>query len=188
MKTIKLVVGLGNPGSGYRRTRHNTGFLVIDQLAKDWGLKFTVSKKCHALIAKTETHLLAQPQTFMNESGQAALALSHYYKYKIKPEDIIIIYDDIDLPLGKIRVRKKGSAGGHKGMQSIIDQLGTQDFPRVRIGIGPKPTKISSEKYVLQKFKKDEWKILQKKVMPKAVKAIEMVLKFGIEKAMNEYN
>ncbi|MBU4331647.1 aminoacyl-tRNA hydrolase [Patescibacteria group bacterium] len=187
---MHLIIGLGNPGTKYKKTRHNAGFLVIENLAMRVDCNQPLLKKCNALIAKTDIGgtdvLLAQPQTFMNESGKAVQALAHYYK--INPKNILIIYDDIDLPLGKIRIREKGSAGGHKGLQSIIDYLNTNEFSRIKIGIGPQPENIPSEKYVLQNFKRNEWKIMQEDMIPKTIEAIECFLKNGIDKTMCEYN
>ena len=165
-----LIVGLGNPGKKYEKTRHNVGTRAIDEL-EVLGLKNVI---------------LVKPNTFMNESGKAVKPLID--KYKIKPGDLIVIHDDIDLPLEKIRiVRNRGSAG-HKGVESIIKELKTENFIRFRIGIQPQPGKPKNpENFVLQKFNKKEEKIV-KEVIQKTVFAIEIVLKEGLEKAMNEFN
>ncbi len=165
-----LIVGLGNPGKKYEKTRHNVGTRAIDEL-EVLGLKNVI---------------LVKPNTFMNESGKAVKPLID--KYKIKPGDLIVIHDDIDLPLEKIRiVRNRGSAG-HKGVESIIKELKTENFIRFRIGIQPRPGKPKNpENFVLQKFNKKEEKIV-KEVIQKTVFAIEIVLKEGLGKAMNEFN
>ena len=165
-----LIVGLGNPGKKYEKTRHNVGTRAIDEL-EVLGLKNVI---------------LVKPNTFMNESGKAVKPLID--KYKIKPGDLIVIHDDIDLPLEKIRiVRNRGSAG-HKGVESIIKELKTENFIRFRIGIQPRPGKPKNpENFVLQKFNKDEEKTV-KEVIKKTAEAIEFSLKTGLEKAMSKYN
>lgn len=150
-----LIVGLGNPGSTYARTRHNLGWILVDTLAHLSGARFSTHKKSTSKIAEIslgETNaLLAKPQTFMNNSGEAVQSLANFYK--LKPAAIWIVSDDVDLPFGTIRVRHEGSAGGHQGLQSIIDRLGTDAFHRLRIGIGSnRPLRIPSEEYVLQSF------------------------------------
>lgn len=183
---MKLIVGLGNPGRRYASTRHNVGFMVVDELAKRY--KIHVKKRIgraltgQGIIGEDEV-LFAKPQTFMNLSGEA---VSHLVRrYKINVEDIIVVYDDVDLPLGKIRVRQKGSAGGHKGVKSIIFSLHTQDFPRVRIGIGS----IEGEAidYVLSRFKRSEQTIM-KSAVASAASAIETLITQGAEEAMNAFN
>lgn len=140
---MRLIIGLGNPGKKYAQTRHNLGFMVLDALG--------------TAIAKKDNFLLVKPQTYMNLSGQAVAKIARYYK--IKPEEILIIHDDKDLPFGKIRIRHKGSAGGHLGVQSVIDALKTDKFSRLKIGIG-KPDIKNTEKFVLQKFSSEERKKL----------------------------
>jgi PTH1 family peptidyl-tRNA hydrolase len=174
---MKLIIGLGNPGDKYEKTRHNLGFQVIDELKKNLEFRtWNLTKKFNALISEgTFNHqkiILAKPQTFMNNSGQAVRALTDYYK--ISPEDILIIHDDIDLPLEEIRIQKGRGSAGHKGVQSIIDQLGTKDFIRMRIGIRPNeaPKKINAEQFVLQKFTAEEEKIIQ----PTIKKAAQMIV------------
>ncbi len=165
-----LIVGLGNPGPKYEHTRHNIGFRVVDEIAP--------------LILKGV--VLAKPKTFMNLSGK--MVGSFLKSYKLKPNNLIIIHDDIDLPLGKVKIVKNRGAGGHKGVESIIKELGTKNFIRFRIGIQPKFGKPKSpERFVLQNFNKDEEKIL-KEVIEKIIEAIEFFLKNGLEKAMTKYN
>lgn len=165
-----LIVGLGNPGKKYEKTRHNIGARVIDQL-KVLNLKGVV---------------LAKPKTFMNISGKAVKTLLQ--DYKEKPENLIIIHDDIDLPLGKIRIVKNRGAAGHKGVASIIEALKTKDFTRIRIGIQPKKGKPrETEAFVLQKFTKEEKKGL-KEVIEKACQAVQTILEKGPEKTMTQYN
>lgn len=165
---MKLIVGLGNPGKEYENTRHNVGFMVIDELAKnpvfsaiEKSLEFRSEKKFHANIAefniKGEKIILAKPQTFVNLSGDAVNKITSFYK--IQPTDTWLIADDLELPLGKIRIRLSGSSGGHKGIESVIDGFSTQDFVRFRIGIGQTQTihsKLDAKGYVLEKFSKRE--------------------------------
>jgi PTH1 family peptidyl-tRNA hydrolase len=147
-----VIVGLGNPGKKYLNTRHNIGFEAIDQLAKENKFpEFKLSKKFNALVSKEKEVILAKPQAFMNNSGQSVKLLYSFYK----PKELIVIHDDIDLSLGKIRVSKNRGSAGHKGVESIIKELGTKDFTRIRIGIQPeKDVSQNVEKFVLQKFKK----------------------------------
>ena len=177
-----LIVGLGNPGLKYKKTRHNTGFQVVDFLAGK--NKFNKNKKLQSEIVETEINntslttkiILAKPQTFMNNSGKAVKALADYYK--IKNNNIIIIYDELDLPFGKIRVRNRGSSAGHNGIKSIIQHLNTEDFLRIRIGIANKfREKILSEIFVLKKFSRDEYKELQNKILPEVVGKIKEIIK-----------
>lgn len=149
---MKLIIGLGNPGKEYAKTRHNAGWLILDDLKKELGLpEWQEKKKFQALIAEGENFILAKPQTFMNESGRAVRALADYYK--IKPADIWIIHDDLDIPLGELKNKLGGRSAGHKGIQSIIDYLKTPDFNRLRIGIKPLGgQKEKSENLVLKKF------------------------------------
>jgi len=154
---MKMIVGLGNIGPQYDGTRHNMGFMVIDQIAKDYQLTFKHTSKMEAMTAsgiiKGEKVLLVKPTTFMNESGRSVKPLMDYYDVPV--EDLIVIHDDMDLPLGKIRLKAKGSAAGHNGLKSLINHLGTQGFHRVKVGIDH-PGKASVVDYVLGKFKKDE--------------------------------
>ena len=187
---MKLIIGLGNPGTQYQDTWHNVGFLAIDQYLKINGADSKSKKKFESeffeIANPGEKLILAKPQTFMNNSGLAVAALANFYK--IKPQDIWVIHDDIDLTLGKIRISHDASAGGHKGVQSIIDKLSSQKFIRFRIGIRP-PTelKIATEDYVLQKINKDARVIIEEK-LEEVVGAIEVGLMDGIAAAMNEFN
>jgi len=164
---MKLIIGLGNPGEEYKKTRHNAGFLAVDKLVLS--IKYQVlnaQSKFNAEISQgminNEKVILIKPQTFMNESGKAVKAITDYYK--IQTEDIIVIHDDLDIPLGEYKISKNKNSGGHKGVQSIIDHLGTKDFTRIRIGIGVQDLscKIPTEKFVLEKFSKDEMEIIEK--------------------------
>lgn len=177
---MKLIVGLGNPGTKYEETRHNVGFMVLDKLAKG----FSFDKKFNVEIKKEEDTIYIKPQTFMNLSGQAVSKVASYYK--IKSKDIWVISDDINLPLSKLRIRKNGSAGGHNGLESIIQTLGKNDFIRFRIGIG-QPEKITYERYVLQKFKPEEIKII-KKYVDQTKETINFALKNSITEAMEKFN
>lgn len=183
-----LLVGLGNPGPEYKNNRHNIGFMVINEVAARVGEKFSRIQS-QALVIKSfyEDHhvILAKPRTFMNHSGQAVAALSKFYK--IPHNNILVIYDEVDLPLDTLRMRTEGSSAGHKGMGSIIAQLGTQAFPRLRIGIGRPPGKKSTPKHVLQDFSKNEVKVLPI-VISRAADATLAFMADGIEMAMNTYN
>ncbi|HHV71366.1 MAG TPA: aminoacyl-tRNA hydrolase [Clostridia bacterium] len=185
---MKLIVGLGNPGSEYERTRHNAGFMVIDHLAQKTGIK--LNKTSHfshwgrGTIAGEQVVLL-KPQTYMNLSGNAVASISRWYK--LSPADLLIIYDDLDLPLGKLRFREQGGAGGHRGLDSIISQLGTQKIPRLRIGIGRPQDKMEVVDYVLSPFTPDEKEQFDL-VVRKAAEAVLVLIESGIGKAMNKYN
>ncbi len=177
---MKLIVGLGNPGEKYKNTYHNIGFLVLDKLTKS----FVFDKKFNAEIKKEGNVIYIKPQTFMNLSGQSISKVANFYK--IKPSDIWIVLDDIYLDLGKIRIREKGSSGGHNGLESIIKELGSNNFVRFRIGIG-QPEKITYERYVLQKFKPEEIKIIKNSIT-QTEEATEFALKHGIPEAMDKFN
>lgn len=174
-----IIVGLGNPGKEYEKTRHNVGFMILNKLRSDLELgSWAVNKKYRAETAERkisqEKILLFKPQTFMNNSGQAVAAAVKFYK--IKPADIWIIHDDLDLSLGKIKIQRNRSAAGHHGVQSIIDALGTQDFVRFRVGIAPaKPPKTSGADFVLSKFSSAETATL-KETLTSAVEAIKLAL------------
>ncbi len=184
---MKLVVGLGNPGSKYAGTRHNVGFMVVDRLARRNGIEIT-KKQCNALsgLGTIAGHrvCLAKPQTFMNLSGEAVSCLARFYK--VAPRDLLVIYDERDLPVGRIRLREKGSAGGHRGLQSIIGMLGTSDIPRLRIGIG-RPEAIDAVEHVLGSFSAEE-RPLMEEALNRAAEAVEAVLAEGMDAAMNRYN
>ncbi|HDY72834.1 MAG TPA: aminoacyl-tRNA hydrolase [bacterium] len=172
---MKLIVGLGNPGHRYKKTRHNVGWIVINELAKNW----KKSKKANCVYSKQGDIEYIKPLTFMNNSGKAVRSVKD--KHKIKPENIIVIHDDIDLPFGEIRISKDVSSAGHKGVQSIINELGTQDFTRVRIGINPRlvgeqaDRKIDTERFVLEKFTKEENKQLDE-IIKQAIETIKREL------------
>jgi len=181
---MKLIVGLGNIGDKYCFTRHNAGFMILDKWAVDAGFSFKEEKKLKCFLAKHNDIIFIKPTTYMNLSGEALRAVMDYYK--INTKDILIIYDDISLDLGKIRFRANGSDGGHNGIKSIIQHIGTKNFDRLKIGIGPQPN-ISSEVYVLQNFPKDDLEKL-KAVMKKSITAVEFYLENNIEKAQNMFN
>ena len=188
-----IIVGLGNPGPKFKNTRHNLGFRTIDHFAQENNFPdFEFKRKFKAGTSEEKINdkkiILAKPQTFMNESGQAVKLLTR--TYKLEANRLIIIHDDIDLDLGKIKIVKNRSAAGHKGVQSIINELGTKDFIRLRIGIKPTRHKLearSLERFVLQKFNKEEEKILEG-IIKKAVEAIEFFLKEDLEKTMSKFN
>jgi PTH1 family peptidyl-tRNA hydrolase len=182
-----LVVGLGNPGREYEGTRHNVGFMVIDVLSKMLGIE--VSRlKFKSLMGeghfKGEKLVLLKPQTFMNLSGEALYDAVNFYKLPL--ENVIVIYDDKDLDVGKIRIRRKGSSGGHNGMNSIIYLLGSEDFPRIRIGIG-RPEQGDLVAHVLGKFNENEKKVIEEAVK-KAAEAVIDIIENGIEHAMSRFN
>ncbi|MBC8249886.1 MAG: aminoacyl-tRNA hydrolase [Anaerolineales bacterium] len=183
----KLIVGLGNPGRKYAGNRHNIGFQCLDRLAEAWGLSFS-RRKHKALLAQGEIAglkvILAKPQTFMNLSGDAVERLARFYK--LPPENILVIYDDLDLPLGRVRLRPEGGSGGHKGMKSIVEHLGTNGFPRLRVGIG-RPTHGDPVDYVLDDFAPDE-QIAIEEAYERVVSTVELWLTEGIATAMNRYN
>lgn len=183
-----LVVGLGNPGTAYARTRHNAGFMVVQSLAREWKLQLKTRafrSKLAEIKRGRASIVLALPQTFMNLSGLAVRELLS--AYKIKPANLIVIYDDLDLDLGEIRVRPKGSPGSHKGMKSIVQEIGTQDFPRVRVGIGPKPPEQEAADYVLSEFSEDEREKLGP-ALDKARQSVEMIIEGHLTWAMNAFN
>lgn len=187
----QLIVGLGNPETKYERTRHNIGFAAVDALAETWQLSWQENHRFQGLfaegvIAKIGKKVrLLKPLTYMNRSGQSVRAVSDWYK--IPPESILVIYDEMDLPLGKIRIRLSGSAGGHNGMKSIISHLKSQNFPRLRIGIGRSNGKKDTISHVLGKFTSEETKIVHQ-VLQLTVEAVELSLREGVEKAMSIYN
>ena len=184
-----MIVGLGNPGADYEKTRHNVGFRATDLLAGLLGTKID-RLKFQALTrlvrAQDKKILLVQPQTYMNASGAAVSALASYYK--IPPQRILVVFDDISLPVGRIRVRKDGSAGGHNGIKSIIQSLGSDQFPRVKIGVGAKPhPDYDLADWVLSRFSAQEEKALAP-ALENAAKAALLVLEQGTEKAASAYN
>lgn len=184
-----LVVGLGNPGAGYARHRHNVGFQVLDALARGHRLSFSREKLARAHTAQGRIAgrrvILAKPQTFMNRSGQAVGRLARWHK--IPPQRILVVYDELDLPLGRLRLRPEGGAGGHKGMRSIIEVLGSQAFPRLRVGIDRPPGQMDPADYVLQPFSPEDREIVAL-VIDQAAAAIEAWLEEGIVAAMDRFN
>jgi len=185
---LKLVVGLGNPGENYEGTRHNLGFMVLDRLAARYDTFVDIKKK-KSMIGRfrmgKERIMLLKPQTFVNLSGEAVLYMASFLR--VMPENIIVVCDDINLPLGKIRVRKYGSSGGHNGIKSLIQFLRSDNFPRVRIGVGIPPSDQKLEAYVLSKFPPEE-QIEITKAIDSACDAIELIINGEIDNAMNSYN
>ncbi len=183
-----IIAGLGNPTKEYDKTRHNIGFDVIDALADEYGIRVD-SKKHKALVGSGtiagQKVVLAKPQTFMNLSGESLRALVDFYKVPI--ENVLIIYDDISLDVGRLRIRAKGSAGGHNGIKSIIAHLGSEGFPRLKFGVGDKPTGYDLAAYVLGRFSKSERLIVEDGIAT-AKKAVVTILEQGINAAMNSYN
>ncbi|MGF1512776.1 MAG: aminoacyl-tRNA hydrolase [Elainellaceae cyanobacterium] len=189
----QLIVGLGNPGAKYAKTRHNIGFDVLEQLSKRWQIPLSEHRKFQGEFGEgfampgRKVRLL-KPNTFMNRSGQSVRAAVDWFK--LPPQSVFVIYDDMDLPVGRLRLRLSGSAGGHNGIKSLIAHLGTQDFPRLRVGIGA-PKQAGSDKpvvsHVLGKFSPEEAKVLEE-VLYFTVKATEVALDQGVETAMNRYN
>lgn len=184
---MKLIVGLGNPGLKYNKTRHNAGFLLIDRLCEKLNVQLD-KNKCKSNYGiyryKNDKVIIAKPMTYMNLSGEAVKSLMKFYDVDVK--DVIIIHDDLDLPLGKLRMRHSGSSGGQKGMGNIIDLLGTKDINRIRIGIS-NDKNIDTIDYVLTKFSKDEMRVLDD-VIDKATDAIIYSLDHDFELAMSKYN
>lgn len=184
---MKIIVGLGNPGNEYMNTRHNVGFMAIDELARQWGIT-SWKKRNQALVAEyrgSEPVILIKPQTYMNLSGIAVGELARWYKVRV--EDIIVIFDDMDLPIGRLRIRTKGSSGGHRGIESLLTHLDKDTFARVRIGIDRPPTNWQVVDYVLSSFRAEEQPLLNEAVA-RAAKAVECAVEQGVTKAMNLYN
>ena len=181
---IRLVAGLGNPGPEYAATRHNIGFMVVDQLAAQFGSIWEKSSKWDALIAKFGSVFLAKPMTYMNRSGYAVLKLAQFYK--IQPAEILVVLDDTALPLGRLRLRTSGGSGGHNGLESIIVQFGTEDIPRLRIGIGEAPPSGSVD-YVLSRFFEEE-KPVVRSAIDRATEAVKCAIDNNLISAMNIFN
>lgn len=184
-----IIAGLGNPDRQYEGTRHNVGFDVIDRIAEKYNIAVD-TKKHRALIGKGiiegQKVILAKPQTYMNLSGESVRSLVDYYK--IDPDqELIVVYDDISLGVGQLRIRAKGSAGGHNGIKNIISHLGSQIFPRIKVGVGEKPSKMDLADYVLGHFSKEE-KVEMEDGYKEAVNAVVMMVQGDIQKAMNDYN
>lgn len=183
-----IVAGLGNPTKEYDKTRHNAGFETIDVLADMLGTAVE-EKKFKALYGRGiiggEKVILLKPQTFMNLSGESIREASDFYK--VEPDHIIIVYDDISLDVGQLRIRTKGSAGGHNGIKNIIAHLGTQEFPRVKVGVGDKPKKMDLADYVLSRFSKEDQAKMEE-AYKEAAKAVEVLITRGADAAMNQFN
>jgi peptidyl-tRNA hydrolase, PTH1 family len=186
---MKLVVGLGNPGAEYRETRHNVGFMVADALVDRWRVRDQWREKFEALLIKTavrdEPVIVVKPLTFMNLSGQAVAGLAGFYK--IEPADVFVVTDDVALPVGRLRARREGGAGGHNGLKSIIQSLATQAFPRMRVGVGRGDNRRDLADHVLGRFDGDERDTVSAAVL-RAADATEMFLSEGIERVMNAFN
>jgi len=189
MENMHLIVGLGNPGAEYAKTRHNAGFLLVQKLASHWRANWTVEKKFEARVARVEREgrrvILCEPQTFMNASGEAVGPLMTFYRIPLNR--LLVVVDDADLPFGEIRLRARGSSGGHHGLESIEKHLGSREFPRLRIGIGRKDDAREITNYVLGRFSSTE-SALAEKILTVAVDQAECWLSAGIEKAMNQFN
>jgi PTH1 family peptidyl-tRNA hydrolase len=181
---IRLVAGLGNPGTEYAVTRHNIGFMVVDQLAAQFGATWEKSSKWDALSAKCGAALLVKPLSFMNRSGHPLYAIAGFYR--ITPQEILVVLDDLALPLGRLRLRLAGGSGGHNGLESVIAQFGTEQIPRLRIGIGPAPREGSVD-YVLSGFLEEE-KPLVRSIIGRAVEAVKCAIDNGLVSAMNKFN
>jgi PTH1 family peptidyl-tRNA hydrolase len=191
---VKLIVGLGNPGIEYQFTPHNLGFLTVDRIANNLGIEIR-NRQCRALTARVtidtktiggETAILAKPETYMNLSGLSVLELVLEHQVDVT-RDLIVIYDELDLPLGTIRIRQRGSSAGHNGMESILGALNTDEFLRIRLGIAPDRKVVDGVKYVLTPFRKVQEKIVDE-VLDMAVQAVEVILKEGPVAAMNRFN
>lgn len=180
------IIGLGNPGERYVKTRHNAGFMVIDLLAKRWQANFRPGKGSYVFARSASPDaILMKPATYMNHSGQAVRHLFDYFK--IEAEDCMVVFDDLDIPFPELRLRKQGGAGTHKGMQSVITHLNTQGFPRLRMGIGGSQGPLPAEDFVLDNYSKDDLEVLPEQ-LNKAADAIEYWLDHGIDNAMNQFN
>lgn len=183
-----LIIGLGNPGRKFEHNRHNVGFMLLNRLASKLGQSFG-HVQSRALVIQTsylgERIILVKPQTYMNNSGAAVGSLARFYKVPL--ENLLVAYDDVDLPLGILRLRPSGGSAGQKGMQSIIERLGTDEFPRLRIGTGRPPGKMEAADYVLQDFPSDEADLLTS-TLDRAVEAVLTYLQYGIDRAMNQFN
>ncbi|GAB4214457.1 MAG: aminoacyl-tRNA hydrolase [Synechococcales cyanobacterium] len=186
---IQLIVGLGNPGSQYQHSRHNCGFMVVDGLSQRWGIPLKLEPRFQGLYGegtwRSGKVRLLQPQTYMNLSGQSVQAVLNWYKWD--PASILVIYDDMDLPLGKMRLRQQGSPGGHNGIKSLIQHLGSDTFPRIRLGVGHPGGKKEVVKHVLGGFTPEEKPCLQA-VLSAAEEAVETILTQDFTVAMNRFN
>jgi peptidyl-tRNA hydrolase, PTH1 family len=189
MERLHLIVGLGNPGAEFAKTRHNAGFMLADLLAQRWRVGWNTEKKFQSRVAKAERDagriLLCEPQTFMNASGEAVGAMVKFYQLPLK--QLVVVLDDADLPLGEIRLRPSGSSGGHHGLESIEAHLGTREYPRLRIGIGRKDGAREITGHVLGKLSATEMRVTEK-VLARAVDQVECWLAHGLQKAMSQFN
>lgn len=186
---MKLIVGLGNPGIEYQSTPHNMGFLAVDRIAEQCGVEVR-NRQCRALTARAtigaEAVLLAKPETYMNLSGMSVRELVS--KYEVRPEaDLVVIYDELDLPLGSIRIRQRGSSAGHNGMESILGALGTQELLRIRLGVGPGHEVGDGARYLLAPFRKAQYQAVDE-VLDTAAQAVQVILSEGPAAAMNRFN
>jgi len=189
MSDLYIIAGLGNPGPEYQCTRHNVGFMVVDRLCGRWAIPLRAEEKFRAEIGRGEIFgnevMLLKPWTYMNQSGIAIRAAVDYFK--VPYERFIVVLDDVDLPLGRVRMRPEGNSGGHRGLESVIVHLGTNKFPRLRIGIGRDSAGRGTADYVLSRFTWAEWEIMDR-ILWMACDQLECWLRKGIEVAMNEYN
>jgi PTH1 family peptidyl-tRNA hydrolase len=184
----RLIVGLGNPGETYRDTRHNIGFMVLDEIARRMGAAFREETRWTGLVAKFTGGYLLKPLTFMNDSGRSVQSVAHFYK--ASPAQTLVVYDDVDLPLGRLRFRASGSAGGHNGIRSMISSFGSDEFPRLKVGISPANGRPAGERmvgHVLGKFRTEEQTELQI-VIKRAADAVLSAVDSGLEAAMNVFN
>jgi PTH1 family peptidyl-tRNA hydrolase len=181
---IRLIAGLGNPGSEYSGTRHNIGFEVVDRLAAEWGLTWQQEKNWHLVWAKGPNAILVKPTSYMNRSGEPLQAISHFYK--ITPAEMLVVLDDMALPLGRLRLRPDGGTAGHNGLESVIVQFGTEEIPRLRIGIGAAPQEGSVD-YVLGRFFEEERPLVEKTIA-RAADAVKCAIDNGLLSAMNQFN
>ncbi len=189
MESLYLIVGLGNPGADYAKTRHNAGWLLVEQLAARWRVDWKRERRFNAQMARAERHgrhvLLCQPQTFMNASGEAVGAVVSFYR--LPRTRILVVVDDADLPLGEVRLRTGGSSGGHHGLESIEQHLGSREFARLRLGIGRQAGAREITDYVLGRLDRAEAALMEK-VLDRAASQVECWLDDGIQKAMNQFN
>lgn len=183
------IIGLGNPGRRYARTRHNVGRVFVGRLAVEWGVEFRKKKRARARVAETQRErerlVLVQPTTYMNESGLAVRDILQ--GYRLEPRQMLLVFDDLDIPLGQIRVRQEGSAGSHNGVRSVIEVLGTEAFPRLRVGIGPLADRKQAVSFVLSPFEPEELAGLEEGLR-KARQALTLILEGEIERAMAMFN
>jgi PTH1 family peptidyl-tRNA hydrolase len=181
---VRLIAGLGNPGPEYAQTRHNLGFAVVDLVAANLGVPWEKWSKSDAAMAKTRGVLLVKPLSYMNRSGHPLFAIAQFYK--IEPKEILVVLDDLDLPLGQLRIRLSGGPGGHNGLESIIVQFGTEEIPRLRVGIGVPPPEGAVD-YVLSPFLEEE-KPIVRSTIERTAEAVKCAIDNGIVAAMNRFN